>query len=216
MGQEFSCGATQVDAILHPLAFLLHIITGRSDNGCGPRRLLLASRMMLSAALISPFARARLPQFHRLRLSFNRGNHVTSLNHRFENDYRLPVWVCQACLHKISIPNIQIPPAMRLFGKTKLLQKCDATTFGYKVFMRQNIMELCYFYMKFPKSLDRFRLNCYNKPRCRERTAAARSLKTIQRERQGKQNSQISERETPVRSEAELLWRAVAGSEGTG
>ena len=159
------------------------IIARRHDNGCGFPS--VATRQRLSAALISPFARARLPQSHHLRLSVRCVDRVTTLNHRFENDYSQLERICQAFGEKY-FPNIQNPYAARMFGKSEVLRKCDRATFVYELFMRQNIIDLCYFQMKLPKTLDRFRRYCYNNPCCREKKAETRSLKTIQRERQGK------------------------------
>ena len=113
----------------------------------------------------------------------------------------------------------------RICEKHEQLQNYDTITFRYEFYVRQNIIVLCYIWMKSPKSLDRFRRCCYNTSCCRGKTwwqvgnpkgfqvrkadcplqiedlkcGTWRSLKTIQRKkRQGKQNSQISERETPV------------------
>ena len=158
---------------------------------------------MLSAALISPFARAQLPQSHRLRLSCNCVYHVTTLNHRFENDYSQLAGICQASFSEKLIPNIKITFAAAMFGKTELLQKCDTRTFRYELCMRQNIMILCYIWMKLPKSLDRFRRSCYNNQCCRRKynencgSDAILENDTARETRQRK-NSQISERENAM------------------
>ena len=135
------------------------LITGAEPVGCYSHPIIMET---LSTALISPFARARLPQSHRLRLSANRVDHVTTLNHRFENDYSQVERICQASLHKKTIPNIRIFCPAKMIERSEQLQNHDNTTFSYEFYMRQNIIDLCYIWMKSPKSLDRFRRCCYN------------------------------------------------------
>ena len=95
----YTCGATQVDASASARISYHHM--SRLDNGRGSRRLLLACR--LSTALVSPFIRARLPQSHRLRLSWSVACRTTTLTHRFVGvifscweDYNFEKSICQA------------------------------------------------------------------------------------------------------------------------
>ena len=80
------------------------------------------------AALTSPFARAALPQSHRLRLSWNAVVRVTPLDHRFDTiDYTLHFPFCQPVRGTLSPgPSSQEIYLLRISFAAPLARRGDA------------------------------------------------------------------------------------------